>query len=609
MSHATESAPERVGIYVAWPYANGPLHVGHIGGSLLPPDIFARYHRLRGAEVMMVSGSDTHGTPITVRAEEEGVSPAEVYRRWHESFLDTFQGLGIDFDLFTHTDTANHRRVAQDLFLRLVEAGALQVRSQEQLYSPSQDRYLPDRFVEGTCPHCGYGEARGDQCDNCGRLLNATELVEPRARFGDGSPLERVMRDHYFLELPQFSASLAAWLDDPGKEGWRAAVRNSSRGMVREGLEPRAITRDMDWGIPVPVEGWDDKVMYVWFEAVMGYLSASIELAALEGEPESWRDWWYAPEASSYYFMGKDNTIFHSVMWPAILLGAAGYGAAEGAEEEDLNLPSDVVANEYVHFEGGSMSTSRGHGVWLPDYLSRLDPDPLRYYLTMNAPETRDVDFTWEDFLKANNNELLATWGNLVNRVLRLTISRCDGVVPEPGPLDETDQAILHATGEAFHTVGARIEARRLKLGLADAMAVAHEVNRYLNDRAPWQELKDDPERGRTTLYVALRAIDDLKTLLAPFLPHTSEQVHRYLGHEGRLFGEARVETVGEGEDAHRVMRYDAADAIGTWSSRPLSPGQALQAPEVLVRKLELAELLPPNVETESDEAGSAGDA
>jgi len=591
MPSPTNDTPERIGIYVAWPYANGPLHVGHIGGSLLPPDIFARYHRLRGAQVMMVSGSDTHGTPIAVRAEEENRTPREVVDEWHASFLDTFERLGIAFDLFTHTDTHNHHRLAQGLFQHLESVGALIVKEQPQLYSPDQGRYLPDRFVEGTCPHCGYEEARGDQCDRCGRLLDATELIEPHARFGEGTALEVVSREHYFIDLPRYGDRVAAWLQE--QHGWRSAVLNSSLGMVRDGLQPRAITRDMAWGIPVPLEGWSDKVMYVWLEAVMGYLSASMELAEVRSQPESWRDWWYDDHVGAFYFMGKDNIFFHTVLWPAVLIAADRYDA--GDAEGSLKLPDNVFANEYVNYYGGSMSTSRGVGVWLPDYLSRYDPDPLRFYLTLNAPETRDVDFTWQDFVRANNNELLATWGNLVNRVLRLVRTRCEGKVPSPGELDAEDRAVLERTRSVFESVGERIAAGRFKLALAEAMAAAHDVNRYLNERAPWNSFGGDPaaaERGRTTLYVALRAIDDLKTVLAPFLPHTSQAVHEMLGHSGSLFGSILVETVGENEDEHAVLRYTGSGAVGRWAPGELPIGQELPEPRALIRKLDEAEVL-----------------
>lgn len=576
--------PERIAVFVAWPYANGPLHIGHLGGALLPPDIFARYHRLRGNAVIMVSGSDTHGTPVSVRAEAEGRSPQDVYRHWHGEFLDAFLRLGISFDLFTHTDTANHHTVAQGLFLRLVETGALVQGTYAQLYSPTQKRYLPDRFVEGTCPYCAYDSARGDQCDRCGRLLDGTALLNPRARQGSGEALEVREREHYFLDLPRFGPELARWLE--AQDDWRAAVRNASLGQIREGLERRAITRDLDWGIPVPLPGWEDKVLYVWFEALMGYLSGTLELFQLRGTPDGWRDYWYDPEAKSYYFMGKDNTTFHALIWPSILLGTGQY-LPRPEDEEDLRLPSDVVANEYVNLESEGMSTSRNWALWVQDVLERFDADPLRFYLTLNAPETRDVDFTWSDFVRCSNNELLATWGNLVNRVLRLTLSKADGIVPQPGPLDEADRAILERTAAAFDSVGSALAARRFKLAVADAMAVAHDVNRYLNDKAPWTRLAEDPGGARTTLYVALRAIDDLKTLLAPVIPASSQRVHEYLGYDGTLFGRQYLETVGAGDDAHPVLRYDGAGAVGRWAPGALPVGQALRTPEALFTKLD----------------------
>ncbi len=576
--------PERVAVFVAWPYANGPIHIGHVGGALLPADIFARYARLRGQEVIMVSGSDTHGTPVSVKAEAEGRTPQDVYRQWHADFLATFLRLGISFDLFTHTDTANHHAVAQALFRRLVDTGALVLGTYQQLYAPGQGRYLPDRFVEGTCPYCGYTSARGDQCDGCGRLLDATQLLQPRARLGTGEALEVRERDHYFLDLPRFGPTLAAWLE--ARDDWRPAVRNASLGQIREGLARRAITRDLDWGIPVPLPGWEDKVLYVWFEALMGYLSGSIELAQIRGSPDAWRDYWYDEAAQSYYFMGKDNTTFHALIWPTILLGAGQHDPRPG-DESELRLPTDVVANEYVNLEGAGMSTSRNWALWVDDLVTRYHPDTLRFYLTLNAPETRDVDFTWPDFVRSSNNELLATWGNLVNRVLKLTVSKAGGVVPAPGPLGAADEAILARTASGFDQVGAGLAARRFKVALADAMALAHEVNRYLNDKAPWLRLADDPAGARTTLYVALRAIDDLKTLLAPFLPFTSQQVHHYLGHDGELFGRQYVTTVGTGADAHDVLRYDGTGAVGRWAPGELSVGQALRAPEALFVKLD----------------------
>jgi methionyl-tRNA synthetase len=578
----------RIAVLVAWPYANGPLHIGHVGGAILPPDIFARYHRLRGNDVVMVSGSDTHGTPVTLRAEVEGRSPEEVFREFHAGFLETFQQLGITFDLFTHTHTANHHRVASELFLALLEAEALILGKAGQLYDPARRRYLPDRFVEGTCPYCGFPNARGDQCDNCGRLLDATELIAPRARGGDGTALETHEREHYFLDLPRFAGPLEEWLTR--QDDWRISVRNGALGQIRDGLKPRPITRDLDWGVPVPLPGWERRVMYVWFEAVIGYLSGSIELAALQGRPDDWRRQWFAPDGETYYFIGKDNTPFHAVIWPAMLLGAGDYRAAQPGER--LHLPTDVVANEFVNMEGGvQMSKSRDAAVWLPDYLASYAPDPLRYYLTITAPESRDTEFSWPDFVRRNNDELLATWGNLVNRVLRFTFSRLEGRVPEPGPLEAPDEAILQRAAGAFAAVGAEIEARHFKAGLVEAMAVAHEVNRYLNDRAPWKSIESDPRAAATAVYVALQAIDHLHVVLAPFLPHMSEAVHRYLGYARPLSGSVAIDDVGADGQPHPVARYVAGDAAGTWAPGMLEPGRVLRDPEPLVAKLDEAEV------------------
>jgi methionyl-tRNA synthetase len=547
---------ERIGIFVAWPYANGPLHIGHVAGSLLPPDIHARYHRLRGHEVLMVSGSDSHGTPVTVSARQAGISPREFFLKWHHSFLENLQRLGISFDLFTHTDTRNHYRVAQDMFLRLLENGHLYREIREQLYSTTEDRFLPDRDVEGTCPYCGYTEARGDQCDNCGRLLDALELIDPRSK-GDGSrPIVRET-EHFFLDLPQFSDALRDWIQD--QEHWRPNVRNWALGMIREGLQGRPITRDLDWGIPVPVEGWDDKVLYVWFEAVIGYLSASIEWADNRGEPDAWQEWWYNPAARGVYFMGKDNIPFHAVIWPAILLGTQGLYA--GDSDKQLNLPYDIPANEHLTLEGRPMSTSRNWAVWLPDYLARFDPDPLRYYLTIAAPEGRDADFSWSEFVRRNNDELVATWGNLANRVLNFAYSRFNGRVPDAGELTVADWEILQQAEVAFDTVGDLLDQAEFKAALTEALALAHAANRWLDERAPWHLIREDRAAAATAVFVALRLVDSLKILLYPFLPFTSQALNAYLGYDTDLSGALRIRSFDE--DGHSHDALIAGDPAG----------------------------------------------
>jgi len=573
---------EFIQVSVAWPYANGDMHAGHLAGAYLPADIFARYHRLKGDHVLMVSGSDAHGTPISVEADRLGLPPRVVFEHYHRRFLETQQRVGISYDLFTHTDTENHHRVAQDIFLRLLDGEYLFRQTQRLLYSEAEQRFLPDRYVEGTCPRCGYPQARGDQCDNCGSLLDATELINPRSKIDGSTPVVRET-EHYFFDLPAFSQRLVAWLADD-KEHWRPAVLNVSKNKAQD-LLPRPITRDIAWGIPVPLEGWDSKRMYVWFEAVMGYLTASIEWAHNTGQPDAWKQWWYNPQAKIYNFIGKDNIEFHTVIWPAELMGIDGLYADE--DDGSIALPYDVPANEFMNIEGQQFSKSRNWAVWLPELLDRYDPDAIRYYVAMTMPESRDSDWSWEGFVTRNNTELLAAWGNLVNRVLKFAARHFEGRVPQPGDLRDIDREILAQVEGSFERIGALLDAVRLRDALSETMALAREVNGYL-DRAPWfKVIKEDRQAAATTIYTALRCIDSLKTLFAPFLPFTSQRVHDYLGYDGRLFGEQRIETYAETERDHPALTYDAHGAIGRWAPGALPPGQALREPVALFRKLE----------------------
>ena len=566
---------ERIGVFVAWPYANGDLHLGHIAGVYIPADVFARYHRLRGNQVLMVSGSDAHGTPITVAADREGVSPEEIFRRYHHRFLETYRRLGISFDLFTHTHTENHISVSQDVFRTLNERGYLFTRTQTQFYCEYDRRFLPDRYVEGTCPYCGYPSARGDQCDNCGRTLDAVELIDPRCRLCGRPPVLRET-EHFFFDLPAFSDQLLAYIERQAH--WRPNVQNFVRNFIQEGLKPRPVSRDLDWGVPIPVPGYEHKVMYVWFEAVIGYLSASIEWARHHGDPESWQAWWRDPAARGYYFIGKDNIPFHALIWPAELLGY----------DPSLNLPYDIPASEFLNLEGQQFSTSRNWAVWVPDFLDRYAPDPLRDYLTSIAPETRDSEFTWQGFVERNNNELLATWGNLVNRVVSFAYRNFEGRVPEPGSLAERDRELLAQIGQGFDAVGALYERVELKAAQREAMALAREVNRYLDEKAPWFQIRENREAAATTIFVALRAIDSLKLLLAPVLPFSSEQVHRFLGYESPLFGEQVIEP-GTATGGHEVLTYRPAATEGEdrWRPSELEPGRPLRQPVVLYQKLD----------------------
>ncbi len=586
---------KHIHVSVAWPYANGDLHVGHIAGAYLPADIFARYHRLKGNQVLMVSGSDSHGTPIMVEARKRGIPARDLFERYHERFLLTQQKIGISYDLFTHTDTENHHRVAQDIFLRLLENGHLKKEAQTLLYSEQEGRFLPDRFVQGTCYICGFDSARGDQCDNCGNLMDITKLIDPRNIENPEDKL--VLRDteHYFLQLGHFVEELKAYLAEH-KHHWRPAVINFSQNFVKD-LQQRPITRDIDWGIDVPLEGWEDKKMYVWFEAVMGYFTASVEWAKNIGQPDAWKAWWYNPEAEIYNFIGKDNIPFHTVIWQSELLGV------ERIYEEDegkrLQLPYDVPANEFMNIEGKQFSKSRNWAIWLPDILERYQPDAVRYYVARTFPETSDSDFSWQGFYERVNNELLAAWGNLVNRVLGFAYKRFDGQVPEYDALTEADKAIIEQVRGGFETVGTLLEQVKLRSALSEALTLAQEVNAWLNEREPWKTYKEDKADAARSVFTALQCINDLKTLFAPFVPFSSQKVHEYLGFDGQLFGELRIEEYEETTRSHKALFYDGANAIGNWEAQDIQPGQALRQPSPLFTKLE-----PEMVEEEQSRLG-----
>jgi len=568
--------PKRVLVCVAWPYAAGDRHLGHVAGAYLPPDIFARYHRLQGDDVLMVSGSDTHGTPVTVKAEEEGITPREVVDRYHGHFLENFRDLGLTFDLFTETDTENHWATTHEMFLTLLGNGCIYRDVTQQLYCEHCQRWLPDRYVEGLCPHCGYENARGDQCDNCGHMLDAIELGAPRCKICGGAHIVVRSTEHFFLDLGKLNEPLLAWVLD-GKEHWRPNVLNFARRQLESGkLRGRAITRDIAWGITIPVEGFEDKRIYVWFDAVIGYLSAVKEWAQTTGDAAAWSEWWQDPKVRSYYFIGKDNIPFHAWIWPGMLIGYGG-----------LNLPYDLVANEFLNMEGKKLSTSRRWVIEIPDYLSRYDPDPLRYALTINAPESQDVNFTWEEFLRRNNDELVATWGNLANRVLSFAYKRFDRQIPQPAEFDETDQALLDRVREGFDTVGGLIALCKFKAALTEVMALAHEANRYLNEKEPWKRIKSDPAHAATSVYVALQAIDWLKILICPFLPFSSQQLHEYLGYSGSIVGRPYIDTADETHRSHQVLRYDSDGMVGSWTPERLPPGQQMQPPAPLFTKLD----------------------
>ena len=571
-------------VSVAWPYANGDLHIGHLAGCYLPADIFARYHRLRGNHVLMVSGSDSHGTPITVEADKRGVSAREVFEHYHERFLKTQRKIGVSYDLFTHTDTETHHRVAQDIFTLLLERGFLYKERQTLLYSESEKRFLPDRYVEGTCYICKFPHARGDQCDNCGNLMDAIQLIDPHSRNNPADKLIKRESEHYFLDLGKFADEILVYLDEHA-EHWRPNVSRFSQNFVKDGLRGRPITRDIDWGVRVPLPGWEDKRLYVWFDAVMGYFTASIEWARNIGQPDAWKNWWYNPAAKIYNFIGKDNIPFHTIIWQAELLGINGiYNAGD---DTPLQLPYDVPANEFMNIEGQQFSTSRNWAVWLPDLLERYQADAVRFYVARTFPERQDSDFSWEGFLARVNNELLAAWGNLVNRMLGFAWKRFDGAVPDCGALPESDRAIIARCEAGLDTVGELIAAVRLKDALEETLSLARAVNAWLNERAPWKTIKSDREDAACAVYAALRCIDNLKTLFAPFTPFSSQQVHEMLGYEGQLFGEQRIEEYAEETRSHLALVYDGGGAIGEWRRSELPAGQRLRKPSPLFVKLD----------------------
>jgi methionyl-tRNA synthetase len=532
----------------AWPYANGPLHLGHIAGYCLPADIFARFHRARGNRVLMVSGSDMHGTPVTVRADQEGVSAAEIAHRFHDSFVETWRQLGITWDLYTHTETENHTRVTHDIFLRLLERDSLHREHMEAYYCPSCARFLPDRYVQGTCRLCGANTSRGDQCEACDHLLETADLLSPVCHLC-GGPAETRSTEHFFLDLDKFEPRLREWVAQQAH--WRPNVRNLTVNFIGQGLRPRPITRDLEWGITVPVPGFELKRIYVWFEAVIGYLSASKQWAAEQGEPEAWREFW-GPTARSYYFIGKDNIPFHTIIWPAMLMGY----------DPELILPYDVPANEYLTLERRAFSTSRNWAIWAPDFLSRYDPDPLRYILSINMPEGSDTDFSWAEFVRRNNDELLANYGNFVHRVLTMTVRNFGGKAPGPGRPQDPEREILAAAQDAFRALTEDLEACRFRAAIAKAMELARAANRYLDHRAPWKQIKEDRAAAGMTLHAALQVISALKTMLYPFLPFSSLAAHRMLGEEREL---------GDND----------------WELRPVPEGRALGEPQPLFKRLD----------------------
>lgn len=590
---------------VAWPYANGPRHIGHVAGFGVPSDVFSRYMRMAGHDVLMVSGTDEHGTPILVAADAEGVSARELADRNNRLIVEDLVALGLSYDLFTRTTAGNHYRVVQEMFRTVRDNGYMVEQVTRSAISPSTGRTLPDRYIEGTCPICGADGARGDQCDTCGNQLDPTDLINPHSRINGETP-EFIDSTHYFLDLPALAEALGAWLDEREASGtWRPNVIRFSKNILAE-IRPRAMTRDIDWGIPVP--GWEDqpsKRLYVWFDAVIGYLSASIEWARRSGDPEAWKQWWTDPEALSYYFMGKDNIVFHSQIWPAELLGYNGQGSRAGEPGVGpgglgtLNLPTEVVSSEFLTMEGKKFSSSHGIVIYVRDFLERYQADALRYFICAAGPETADADFTWAEFVRRTNSELVAGWGNLVNRTATMIHKRF-GAIPAPAERAEEDTALLDAIEAGFDAVGALLSAHRQKAALAAAMRLVGEANKYIADTQPFK-LKGEDEatqaRLATILHTLAQAVADLNLMLSPFLPHAANDIDRVLGGAGRIAPMPRIEEVGEldpevlpdafdGRDSYPIITGDYTGAPA-WGRREVVVGTPIAKPAPVFTKLD----------------------
>ena len=586
---------------VAWPYANGPRHIGHVAGFGVPSDVFSRYMRMAGHDVLMVSGTDEHGTPILVAADEEGLSARELADRNNRLIVEDLVALGLSYDLFTRTTAGNHYHVVQDMFTTVRDNGYMVQQVTRSAISPSTGRTLPDRYIEGTCPICGAEGARGDQCDTCGNQLDPTDLISPRSRINGETP-EFVETTHWFLDLPALAQALGAWLDEREASGtWRPNVIKFSQNLLGD-IRPRAMTRDIDWGIPVP--GWEDqptKRLYVWFDAVIGYLSASVEWARRSGDPEAWRAWWNDPQALSYYFMGKDNIVFHSQIWPAELLGYNGQGVAGGEPGRlgVLNLPTEVVSSEFLTMEGKKFSSSHGIVIYVRDFLERYQADALRYFICAAGPETADADFTWAEFVRRTNGELVAGWGNLVNRTASMIHKRF-GQVPEPAELEDIDRALLDAVEAGFASVGDLIAQHRQKAALGEAMRLVGEANKYVADTQPFKLKGEDPAtqaRLATVLHTLAQAVTDLNLMLSPFLPHAANDVDRVLGGSGRIAPMPRIEEVAEldpeylpeafdGRTGYPIITGDYQDAP-TWGRHPVTVGTPVAKPTPVFTKLD----------------------
>ena len=546
---------EKIYIGVAWPYANGSLHLGHIAGCYLPADIFARFCRLKGKDVLMVSGSDEHGTPITITAEKEKTTPQTVVDRYNKEHTENMKQMGITFDLFTRTTTDNHEKVVQDIFLTLYKNGDIYKKSVDAFYCKDCKRYLPDRYIEGICPYCNSEKARGDQCDECGKLLDPQDLNNVKCKICGSTPEIRTSK-HLFFALSKFESKLLTWMKD--KKHWKSSVLKFTQNWLKDGLKDRAITRDIKWGVKVPIDGFKDKRIYVWFDAVIGYLSASKEWSQIKGESNKWEEWWKDKDAKHYYFLAKDNIPFHTLIWPSIIMG---YG-------KNLNLPYDIPANEYLRLKGEQFSKSRGTAVWVPDILEKFDVDAVRYYLSINMPENKDTNWMWDDFIAKNNDELVGTYGNFIHRVITFT-QKNFGEIPKQGKFDDLDKKAIEKIEEADKEVEKAVENCNFKIGLRSAMNLAQFRNYYFDQKQPWNLVKNDKEACGTTLHICLKIVNALAVFMAPYLPYSSDSIWNILGNK----------------DSIHNINWNQALA-------ELKVGTSLERPKPLFKKLDLKEYI-----------------
>jgi methionyl-tRNA synthetase len=537
---------EKILVTAALPYANGPLHIGHLAGAYIPADVYVRYQRLKGSDVLFICGSDEHGVPITIRADKENVSPTVIVDRYHTMMKQSFERIGLGFDNYSRTSLPLHHKISQDFFLNLYNKGFVNDQQVRQYFCATCRRFLPDRYIEGECPHCHSKGARGDQCEPCGRWLEPEQLISPKCKVCGSNPEMRTTR-HWYFRLSEFQKQLEEW--QASKPEWKSNVREFCSGWFKEGLTDRPITRDIDWGIPVPLPGAEGKVLYVWFDAPIGYISSSVEWAQNQGNPERWRDYWLDSKTRLIHFIGKDNIVFHAIVWPATLM-------AHG----DFILPSQIPANEFLNIEGRKISTSRNWAVWVDEYLDVFPPDPLRYWLESNAPESKDADFTWKDFQTRNNSELADVLGNLVNRSLTFIEKNFEAKTPPAGSLTEADKAIFAAIAESTKRIGAALDDFQVRRAVMELMDLARAGNKYFNDSAPWSSIKSDRARCASTLNTTLQLQLALAVLMEPFLPFSAEKLWKMLNAPG----------------CHRDQRWHEIPALRLPDSHPLGKREIL---------------------------------